>query len=73
MQVVEVIVLWGAAATGAFFLAAFIAGAKNRDWSAWASWSFLFPPAVLILLLMPTFRGLRQRKPSLDELDALES
>lgn len=66
------IVIWGLAAIIAAALAGFVAGWKNRDYSFWMAWSFLFPPLVIWLLFMPKKAGPRPRRPSLDELDRAE-
>jgi hypothetical protein len=34
------------------------------------AWSFVFPPLVLVLALMPKLKGQRPRRTSLDEEDA---
>jgi hypothetical protein len=66
---VKVIAYWGIAAIASAILAAIIAGMKRRDHSFWAAWSFLFPPMLLILLVMPSNKGPRPRRPSLDEAE----
>lgn len=48
-----------------------LAGAKNRDVSFWAAWTFLLPPTLLILVLLRANKGPRPRRPSLDEEDRL--
>jgi hypothetical protein len=63
------IVLWGMCAVGAAALAAVFAGQKNRDFSYWMAWCFVFPPLVIWLMLMPKKQGPRPRQPRLDELD----
>ena len=63
------IVVWGASAVAAAALAAIFAGYKNRDYSYWMAWCFLFPPLVVWLILMPANKGPRPRQPSLDEID----
>lgn len=73
MNAVSLIVLWGAVAGVAALLAFVLAGIKNRDFSFWIAFSFLMPPAVLILLVLPKRRGTRPRQPTLDELDASET
>lgn len=73
MLAVKLIVVWGAVAIGSAFVAAIVAGMRNRDPSAWAAWCFLFPPAVLMVALMPTRKGSRPRRPTLDEEDAREA
>jgi hypothetical protein len=45
------------------------AGLKNRDVSYWIAWTFLFPPSLLFLLILPTHKGVRPRRPTLDEED----
>ena len=52
-------------------LGALLSTAKNRDISAWTAWCFLLPPMLLLLALMPTHRGRRPRRLTLDEEDAL--
>jgi hypothetical protein len=73
VRMVTVIVIWGLAAITAAALAGFAAGWKNRDYSYWMAWSFLFPPLLLWLVLMPKKQGPRPRRPSLDELDRIEN
>jgi hypothetical protein len=48
-----------------------LAGFKKRDYSFWMAWSFLFPPAIFLLLTLPAL-GTRPRRPTLDEEDAAE-
>ncbi len=66
---VRVIAVWGVVAIVSSILAAIIAGTKRRDHSFWAAWSFLFPPMLLILLVMPSNKGPRARRPSIDEIE----
>lgn len=73
MMAVKYIVLWGLVAIGAAILGAILAGIRNRDASVWAAWCFVFPPAVLLVLLMPRHQGPRPRRPTLDEEDAREA
>jgi hypothetical protein len=63
------IVIWGLVSIASAVIAGVLAGAKRRDHSFWAAWSFLFPPMLLVLLLMPANKGPRPRKPGLDELE----
>jgi len=65
----KVIAIWGVAAVASAILAGILAGIKRRDHSFWAAWSFLFPPMLLILLLMPSNKGARPRRPGVDELE----
>ena len=67
----KVIAIWGIVAIASALLAGIIAGMKRRDHSFWAAWSFLFPPMLLILLIMPTNRGPRPRR-RVDELEQRE-
>ncbi len=53
-QVPMLITLYGVASLIAAVIAYIVASAKHRDGSHWATISFLFPPAVLIPLLMTT-------------------
>ncbi len=65
----KVIAIWGIVAVASAIAAGIVAGAKRRDYSFWAAWSFLVPPVLLILLLMPSNKGPRPRRPSIDELE----
>ena len=65
----KAIVIWGIVAFASAIVAGITAGAKRRDHSFWAAWSFLFPPLLIVLLLMPANKGERARKPSIDELE----
>ncbi len=69
MMAVRLIVIWGLTAIAAAAVAFVVAGIKNRDNSAWAAWTFLFPPIALALFLTPRNNGPRPRRPSLDELE----
>jgi hypothetical protein len=53
-QVPMLITIYGLASLVAAVVAYIVASAKHRDGSHWATISFLFPPAVLIPLLMTT-------------------
>ena len=66
---VRVIAVWGIVAIVSSILAAVVAGMKGRDHSFWAAWSFLFPPMLLILLVMPSNKRPRLRRPSIDEIE----
>lgn len=73
MSAVSMIVLWAALAALAGLVAFMLAGIKNRDISFWVALSFLLPPVVLVLALLPRRQGRRPRQPTLDELDATET
>ncbi len=63
------IVVWGLTAMAASAVAGILAGVKNRDYSFWMGWCFLFPPLVILLATLPTFSGRRPKRPSLDDED----
>jgi hypothetical protein len=63
---VKIIAIWGVTAVVSAVLAGIIAGIKRRDHSFWAAWCFLFPPMLLILLVMPSNKGPRPSRPSID-------
>jgi hypothetical protein len=65
----KVIAIWGVVAIACAIVAGIVAGMKRRDHSFWAAWSFLVPPMLLLLLLMPTNRGPRPRRPGIDEVE----
>jgi hypothetical protein len=68
----KIIAIWGVTAVLSALLAGIVAGMKRRDHSFWAAWSFLFPPMLLILLVMPSNKGPRQRRPGIDEQEQEE-
>ncbi|MEL6873347.1 MAG: hypothetical protein AAFO62_11270 [Pseudomonadota bacterium] len=65
------IAIYGLAALVLAGLAGFLASAKNRNISAWIAWTVILPPAILVLVLLPTHPGQRRRPLTLDEEDAL--
>ena len=67
---VKWIVIWGLVAITSAIIAGILAGVKRRDHSFWAAWSFVLPPMVIILLLMPKNQGSKPRRRTLDEEDA---
>jgi uncharacterized membrane protein YfcA len=66
------IVVWGVIAVVSAVIGGFLASYKNRDYSSWAAWCFLFPPLVIALLLTPKGTGPARRQPTLDDLDRRE-
>jgi hypothetical protein len=70
---VKVIAIWGVVALAAAIVAGIVAGIKRRDVSFWAAWAFLVPPMLLILLLVPSNKGPRPRRPGIDELEDREA
>lgn len=51
------IVIWGITAIASAIIGGVLAVAKNRDFSSWAAWCFVFPPLVLAILLTPKNPG----------------
>lgn len=51
------IVIWGVTAIAAAIIGGLTAAMKNRDYSSWAAWCFLFPPFVIAILLTPKNSG----------------
>lgn len=47
-----VITVWGLTALVSGMLGAFLASAKRRSADSWAATAFLFPPSLLVLLLL---------------------
>lgn len=56
MDAVAIIAVWGCVALASAVVAAFVAANKERDYSAWAFWSFLFPLALVVLLFLPRLK-----------------
>lgn len=63
------IVGWAGVAIAAAIVAGILASVKNRDYSFWIAWTFLVPPMLLALAVLPRYQGPRPRRPSLDEED----
>lgn len=70
MEAVKWIVVWGIVAIASAVLAGIIASYKRRDHSAWAAWSFVFPPLLIVVALLQTNQGPRPRRPPMDHDDA---
>lgn len=51
------IVIWGLTAIAAAIVGGVLAAMKNRDYSSWAAWCFLFPPLVIAIILTPKNTG----------------
>lgn len=66
---VKWIALWGIVAIATAIAAAIMAGVKNRNHSSWAAWCFIFPPLIVVLLLLPTYKGILPRRKTFDEED----
>lgn len=68
---VEIVVVWGLIAITATVIGGLLAGFKKRDYSFWMAWSFIFPPVIVLLLVLPALHK-RPRRRTLDEEDAAE-
>ena len=71
MTTIALITLVGGIMIVSGIIGAVLAGMKNRDVSVWLAWTFLIPPALIILLLLPRIKGRRPRRPTLDEEDTM--
>ena len=69
MTAVKIIAIWGVCAMLASLIGGVLAYRKRRDHSAWAAWCFIFPPLLLLLILLRRNAGDRPRQPSLDDQD----
>lgn len=62
--------IWGISALSGAAIAGILAHMKNRDYSVWMGWAFVFPPIIIYFaLLAPRLQGPRPRQPTLDEID----
>ena len=65
-----IITFWGLAAIAAAAVALFKAPRVGRNGQSWAFWSFIFPPALALLFLLPPNRlphqPQMQRRPMVD-------
>jgi hypothetical protein len=69
MNFLMAVSIWGIAALGGAAIAGILASIKNRDYSVWMGWGFIFPPVLIYYALLPRRQGPRPRQPTLDELD----
>jgi hypothetical protein len=67
---VKYIVIWGLTAIAASILAGIVAGVKNRHVSFWMGWSFILPPMLIALFLIPALKQPRLARPSDDDDDS---
>lgn len=67
------IAAWGLVAVLAGAIAGVVAGVKNRDYSFWMAWCFVFPPLLIWLCFLPRRQGQRPRQPTLDQIDRQDS
>jgi hypothetical protein len=65
----KIVAIWGVVAIASAIIGGLVASAKGRDHSFWAAWSFLIPPMLLILLVMPSHKGPRPRRAGIDEIE----
>jgi hypothetical protein len=65
----QFIAVYGTIAVVCSVLAGIIAYVKRRDPSYWIGTSFIFPPALIMLLLMKKNAGPRPTRPTLDSED----
>lgn len=72
MTAFQVIAIWGLFALLSAIAGGVLAAFKRRDHSAWAAWCFVFPPALIALILMAKNPGERPKRRSLDEDDERE-
>lgn len=70
MAAPQIIAIYGLIMIVAAVVAGYVAMSKNRDYSFWMAWSFVVPPALLILVFLPRRGGQPPRRPTLDEEDA---
>lgn len=61
------IAIWGVVSIVSCLLAGLLAAMKNRDHSRWMAWTFVLPPLLLVLLVLPRYQGVRPPRPTLDE------
>lgn len=66
------VALIGTLMFAASFLAGVVARIKRRDVSYWMTLSFLFPPALAMLLLMSKNTGPRPRRESMEDQEHRE-
>ncbi len=64
------IAIYGSVALLAAAIAGIIAAVKRRDISYWMTVSLLFPPAIIILLIMQSNKGPRPKRASWDEQES---
>ena len=69
MNFLQISTIWGLSALIGAAVAGILAHMKNRDYSVWMGWGFIFPPILIYYFLLPTRAGPRPRQPSLDEID----
>jgi 4-amino-4-deoxy-L-arabinose transferase-like glycosyltransferase len=66
------VAIYGLIALTAMLVACVLAVIKKRDWSYWMTITLLFPPVLILLLVMPKNPGPRPRREGLDEQEHRE-
>ena len=66
----KVIAIYGSVALLTAAIAGISAAVKRRDISYWMTVSLLFPPAIIILLIMQSNKGPRPKRASWDEQES---
>jgi len=61
---VKYIVIWGLTALLSSLVAGLVAALKNRNVSFWMGWSFILPPMLIALLVIPGLKEPRAIAPS---------
>jgi hypothetical protein len=67
------IAIWSIVALLSSLVAGIVAHARGRDHSYWAAWSFLVPPMLLVLLLLPRSTATYPPRRTLDDEDREEA
>lgn len=70
MTAMKIITLWGLTAIACSLLAGAVAAIKNRNVSYWMGWSFILPPLVIALFVIPPLKAPRPKQPSDDDDDS---
>ncbi len=70
MTAVKWIAIWGLVSIASSLLAGLLAAMKNRNVSFWMGWSFLLPPMLVALLLIPALKEPRPTTQSLEDDDS---
>ncbi len=68
---VNYIVIWGLTAIAASLIAGIVAAMKNRNVSYWMGWSFVLPPMLIALFLIPALKEPRPASRSNDDDDSI--
>lgn len=69
MTIANWIAIYGSIAIVAAVAAAVLAGVKRRDYSFWAASTLLFPPLLIVLVMLPKNLGARPVRAPIDNDD----